>query len=74
MVIFNIVILTRKVVLWRFVLNEAREKIHNSTFHVKILVKNVIFSNKSRYASYFSIEFGENLCIATNYVELPPGI
>ena len=42
-VIFYTEILTRKVVLWCFI---SSEKIHNSTFLVKISVKNVIFSNE----------------------------
>ena len=65
--------MTGKVILWRFVLNEASEIIHKSTCHDKILVKNVIFSNEPRYASYFSIEFMK-IYVATKYVELPPGI
>ena len=60
--IFYTEILTGKVVLWCFFLSETSEKIHNSTFEVKISVQNVIFSNemekKPRYYTYFSIEFG----------------
>ena len=37
-VIFYTEILTRKVVLWCFFTNETSEKIHNSTFLVKISV------------------------------------
>ena len=43
-VIFYTEILTGKVVLWCFVTSETSEKIHNSTFLVKISVKNIIFS------------------------------
>ena len=42
-VIFYTEILTRKVVLWCFVTSETSETIHNSTFRVKISVKNEIF-------------------------------
>ena len=34
----------RKVVLWVFFMSETSEKIHNSTFRVKISVQNLIFS------------------------------
>ena len=37
-VIFNTEILTSKVVLWCFFMSETSEKIHNSTFRVKISV------------------------------------
>ena len=37
-VIFYTEILTRKVVLWYFFMSETSEKIHNSTFRVKISV------------------------------------
>ena len=62
-VIFYTEILTGKVVLWCFFSSETSEKMHNSTFQVKISVKNVIFSNemtkKPRYYTYFSTEFGK---------------
>ena len=62
-VIFYTEILTGKVVLWCFFSSETSEKIHNSTFQVKISVQNVIFSNekekKPKYYTYFSIEFGK---------------
>ena len=45
-VIFYTEILLGKVVLGCFFSSETSEKIHNSTFHVKILVYNVIFSNE----------------------------
>ena len=45
-VIFYTEILTGKVVLWCFFPSETSEKIHNSTFLVKISVLNVIFSNE----------------------------
>ena len=49
-------ILTGKVALWGFFSSATSEKIHNSTFQVKISVKNVIFSNemekKPRYSTY----------------------
>ena len=52
--VFFTEILTGKVVLWCFF--SRSEKIHNSTFQVKISVKNVIFSNemdkKPRYSTY----------------------
>ena len=38
--------MTRKVVLLYFVTSETGDKIHNSTFQVKISVWNVIFSNE----------------------------
>ena len=45
-VIFYTEIWTRKVVLCVFFMSETGEKIHNSTFCVKISVQNVIFSNE----------------------------
>ena len=63
MVIFYTEILTGKIVLWCFFLSETSERIHNSTFHVKISVWNVIFSNEMeklpKCDTYFSIEFGK---------------
>ena len=62
-VIFYTEIMTGKVVLWCFFSSKMSEKIHNSTFQVKISVQNVIFSNemekKPKYYTYFSIEFGK---------------
>ena len=56
--------MTGKVVLWCFFSSEMSEKIHDSTFQVKISVQNVIFSNemekKPKYHTYFSIEFGKS--------------
>ena len=61
--IFYTEILPGKVVLWCFFQSKTSEKNHNSTFQVKISVQNVIFSNemekKTRYYTYFSIEFGK---------------
>ena len=58
------------VVLWCFF--SRSEKIHNSTFQVKISVKNVIFSNeiekKLWYYTYFSIEFRKRYFAQLNSV------
>ena len=45
-VIFYTEILPGKVILWCFFSSERSEKIHNSTFQVKILVQNIIHSNE----------------------------
>ena len=68
LVIFYTEILMRKVVLWSFFMSETSEKVHNSTFQVKISVQNVIFSNEMekypRYNTHFSIEFGKKYLLA----------
>ena len=52
--------------------SETSEKIHDTTFLVKISVLNIIFSNKMekwpRYYTYFSIEFGKRNFYITTYL------